>query len=174
MPCVHDLSFVRLVREPLPACASSASHAGGFAAGSPTGRTSSSAVVDGDAGEEIQGAAAREREGEPVIDFPIDVFECADAMPASGDVRIVAFRALLPAIRRVAIHAVEHAGNSSGNGAGPSACYAVYLVDCDGGEHPFLDFASAGSATYAALRIAQVYHLPVEFGSFAEPKSREA
>jgi hypothetical protein len=106
-------------------------------------------------------------------EFPADIFECADAMPASGAVRIVAFRALLPAIRRVAVHAVACTDISSPIDGERPCCFGVYLIDCDGGEHAFLDFSTAGSATYAAMRIAQVYRLPIEFGSFAEPKSRD-
>ncbi|WP_206957209.1 hypothetical protein [Trinickia acidisoli] len=115
----------------------------------------------------------QETERERVVEFPVDVFGCCNGLPVSGDMRIVAFRALLPAIRRVAVHAVERAGNVSCAGAELRLCYGVYLLDCDGGEHPFLDFASASNATYAAMRIAQAYRLPVEFGSFVEPKARD-
>jgi hypothetical protein len=109
---------------------------------------------------------------EKAVEFPADIFECADAMPVSGDVRIVAFRALLPAIRRVCVHAVVLGSPLSLMSGEPSCGYGVYLIDCQGGEHALLDFISAGGATYAAMRIAHVYRLPVEFGSFAEPKSR--
>jgi hypothetical protein len=114
-----------------------------------------------------------DRECERVIDFPLDVFECEDALPASGGVRIVAFRALLPAVKRIAVHAVDRSGASRVARDERCECYGIYLIDCDGGEHSFLDFTRAGSATYAAMRIAQVYRLPVEFGTFAEPKSRD-
>lgn len=158
MPCGHNVSCVRPAREPQPVCANSASHADGFAAGGDTGRASYSPP---------------EAEREEATEFPADIFECADAMPASGDVRIVAFRALLPAIRRVAVYAVACTNTPSPVDGEQSCCYGIYLIDCDGGEHAFLDFATAGGATYAAMRIAQVYRLPIEFGSFAEPKSRE-
>jgi hypothetical protein len=158
MPCGHNVSCVRPVREPHPVCATLASHAGGFAAGTDTGRASFSSP---------------EAEHEEVAEFPVDIFECVDAMPASGDVRIVAFRALLPAIRRVAVHAVAGTSTPSPINAERSCCFGLYLIDRDGGEHAFLDFTTAGGATYAAMRIAQVYRLPIEFGSFAEPKSRE-
>ncbi|MGN6317254.1 hypothetical protein [Trinickia sp.] len=108
-----------------------------------------------------------------VVDFPADIFGGAEAMPASGEVRIVAFRALLPAVKRIAVHAVQHREPATRAFVGRRECFGVYLVDHDGGEHPFLDFANAGSATYAAMRIAQVYRLPVEFGTFAEPKARD-
>jgi hypothetical protein len=158
MPCGHNVSCVRPVREPHPVCASLASHAGGFAAGADTGRASFSSP---------------QAEREEAAEFPADIFECVDAMPASGDVRIVAFRALLPAIRRVAVHAVACTNALSPVDGERSCCFGIYLIDCDGGEHAFLDFTTAGSATYAAMRIAQVYRLPIEFGAFAEPKSRE-
>lgn len=165
MFCDHDLSCARPACEPCSACASSASHAGGFAAGSPTGRASFS--------PHAQDRAALETEHEGHVAFPIEVFDCADAMPAASDVRIVAFRALLPAVRRIAVHAVERSSAMSYGRPVQSGHFGVYLIDFDGGEHPFLDFASAGGATYAAMRLAQVYRLPVEFGSFAEPKLRD-
>ena len=115
-----------------------------------------------------------ETERERVVDFPVDIFECSDAMPSLGDVRILAFRALLPAVRRVVVHAVLRRPAASSCVQGERReCYGVYLLDCDGGEHPFLDFGSAGRATYAAMRVAQVFRLPVEFGTFAEPRSRD-
>ena len=158
MPCGHNVSCVRPAREPHPVCASSASHADGLAAGTLTGRAS---------------YLPPEVEGDEAGQFPADIFECADAMPASGDVRIVAFRALLPAIRRVAVHAVVGTVIPSSIDGERPCCFGIYLIDCDGGEHVFLDFSTAGSATYAAMRIAQVYRLPIEFGAFAEPKSRD-
>jgi hypothetical protein len=118
-------------------------------------------------------ADALDAERASVVDFPVDIFGSTDAMSASGEVRIVAFRALLPAVKRIAVHAVQHPEHVTCAFVGRRECYGVYLVDHDGGEHPFLDFTNAGSATYAAMRIAQVYRFPVEFGTFAEPKARD-
>lgn len=163
MPGAGDLSPARLACEPRPACASSASHAGGFAAGSLAGRASYSDAVPERVCSEPQDCVGLDVEAAPrVVEFPADIFGCADVMQALGDMRIFAFLALLPAIKRIAVRAVERAG-----------CYGMYLLDYDGGEHPFVDFTSAASATYAAMRIAQAYRLPVEFGSFAEPKAWE-
>lgn len=177
MSCGHDLSCARPACEPRPACASSASHAGGFAVGASTDRASYSAASSTSApacsSTAPEVADTLETERPRAVEFPVDIFGCADAMAASGDVRIVAFHALLPAVNRIAVHAVQRPEPAAPAFVGQRECYGVYLLDCDGGEHHFLDFKSAGSATYAAMRIAQVYRLPVEFGTFAEPKARD-
>lgn len=173
MSCGHNLSCARPACEPRSACASSASHAGGFAAGSPIGRASFSMSPDQGSRPDSDDCAALDAERGRIVEFPTDIFECGDAMSAAGTMRVVAFRALLPALKRIAVHAVRRLGGWAFACAERPECYGVYLIDCDGGEHAFLDFASASNATYAAMRIAQIYRLPVEFGTFAEPKTRD-
>lgn len=110
-------------------------------------------------------------------EFPLDLFEIGDCLASLSVECIGWFRQRLPQVRRFAVHRVRLAVlREAFEAARPHAarreCFAVYIGDTDGNEQPFLDFGTASSATYAALRLAQTYRLAVEFGNFNEPKIR--
>lgn len=99
--------------------------------------------------------------------FPYDILEVDQGMQAPSNERFAAFHAVLPRVKRVAIYRLRdgtiHAVRAE--------CFGVYLIDCDVKEHLVLCFKNASNATYAALRIAQVYRLGMEFGNFREPRA---
>lgn len=110
-------------------------------------------------------------------EFPLDLFEIGDCLATLSVEWVGWFRQRLPQVRRFAVHRVRLAVlKEVFEAARPHAarreCFAVYIGDTDGNEQPFLDFGTASSATYAALRLAQTYRLAVEFGNFNEPKIR--
>ena len=164
------------------------SDAGGFAAGSDSGRAFANRV-----GSMMQPASpafdsldaapdALPTPGVPVAssthrEFPLDLFEIGDCLASLSVECLGWFRQRLPQVRRFAVHRVRLAVlREAFEAARPHAarreCFAVYIGDTDGNEQPFLDFGTASSATYAALRLAQTYRLAVEFGNFNEPKIR--
>ena len=73
---------------------------------------------------------------------------------------------LPPVVRRVAVLGMKRTAT-----AATAECYGVFVYDADGGEHPFMHFDDAASATYAALRIGQTYRVGVEFSNFSDPKA---
>ena len=73
---------------------------------------------------------------------------------------------LPPVVRRVAVLGMKRTAT-----AAMAECYGVFVYDADGGEHPFMHFDDAASATYAALRIGQTYRVGVEFSNFSDPKA---
>ncbi|RKP52120.1 hypothetical protein D7S89_00770 [Trinickia fusca] len=97
--------------------------------------------------------------------FPFDIFHDDCSQPTEEE-SIAAFHARLSAIKRVAVHS-ERRRNAASLEPGH---FGIYLIDCEGNEYPFLRFQQAANAAYAALRIAEVYRLGVEFGNFKEPK----
>jgi len=110
-------------------------------------------------------------------EFPLDLFEIGDCLATLSAEWIGWFRQRLPRVRRFAVHRVrlavlKEAFEAARPHAARRECFAVYIGDTDGNEQPFLDFGTASSATYAALRLAQTYRLAVEFGNFNEPKMR--
>ena len=166
----------------------STSDAGGFAAGSDSGRAFANRV-----GSMMQPASPAFDSldtvtdtlltpGEPVAasahrEFPLDLFEIGDCLASLSVEWIGWFRQRLPQVRRFAVHRVrlavlKEAFEAARPHAARRECFAVYIGDTDGNEQPFLDFGTASSATYAALRLAQTYRLAVEFGNFNEPKIR--
>ena len=102
-----------------------------------------------------------------VEEFPSDILEGDHAREATSDTGVAIFHLLLPRVKRLVVHAVR------GDKIEPqrAACFGVYLLDDEENEHPLLYFEHAANATYAALRIAQVYRLGVAFGHFGEPKT---
>lgn len=162
----HDDTLPAHACEPRPACASLASHAGGLAVGRYGDRAFTSSPLDssdprscGGLERGAQAYATPVRPGE----FPVDILHAGDALQTPDDACVAFFHARLPVVKRLVVHAVG--GRTGGS-------FGIYLMDCEGSEHSFLDFASASSATYAAMRIAQAYRLGVEFGNFAQPKMR--
>ncbi|RKP46052.1 hypothetical protein [Trinickia fusca] len=99
-------------------------------------------------------------------DFPFDALGSGNGSRTLIEACLATLHELLPEIKRLVVHGVGR------KKVGPACteCFGVYLIDNDGAEHPFLHFEAASSATYAALRVAQVYRLGIAFGNFAEPR----
>ncbi|RKP49084.1 hypothetical protein [Trinickia fusca] len=109
-------------------------------------------------------------------DFPDDLFEDGDLL-APRHTECLAWFGQRPQIaKRLAVHRVRGRTAKTtavqGIATTPPEFFGIYVSDEDGNEHPLLDFVSAPSAVYAAMRIAQVYRLGLEFGNFALPKTR--
>lgn len=149
----------RLTLKPCPACPSSASHAGGFTVGLSNDRASYSKKQANTA--EVMPHPSHLH----ATHFPLDIFH--DEPQSANEVCVASFHALLPTVKRIAVHGVRRRKAEPP----PSEKFGVYLFDDEGNEHPFLYYRNAASATYAALRIAQIYRLGVEFGNFNDPKS---